>query len=123
MEVITKGLILKSQREYYIKHLSIINNLLPVSLTQTEMEILSMFLSMPPSLIAEGHFNPITRKMVMEDGKFSPGGLSNHLTNMVTKGFLDKSDLSGRISIKPFVLPDQRQQGYRIKITLLEDGV
>lgn len=123
MNKIQKGLILNKD-EYYVKHLSIINPVLPVQLTNKEILVLASFMCLPPSITEDDRFNSLARKKVMEKLNLSPGGLGNYLKSMIEKGFLRKSDITKRISINEVLVPEQNKQGYIFKIELKkeEDG-
>ena len=101
---------------YYMKHLEIVSTLLPTHLTETEIKVLAAFLSLDNGLTEDDMFNTTARKRVMAKLGMSPGGLGNHLKSMIGKKVLDKNELSKRIRIKDFLLPDDRGQGYQIKI-------
>jgi len=102
--------------DYYRKHLSIVNTLLPMYLTVKEIEVLSTFMSLDKNLIEEDMFNPVSRKRVMKELHLSPGGLGNHLKSMINKKVLDRNKITNKITIKTFLLPQEPVQGYQIKI-------
>jgi len=105
-----------NQDDYYIKHLTIVSVLLPTHLTNKEIEILAAFLSLDKSLIEDDMFNSVARKKVMQKLKLSPGGLGNHLKSIINKKVLDRNAITNRITMKPFLLPQEPTQGYQIKI-------
>jgi|VirMetMinimDraft_7_1064189.scaffolds.fasta_scaffold03147_12 DNA-binding MarR family transcriptional regulator len=112
---IQKGLMLDKD-EYYKKHLSIINPMFPVQLVKKEIEVLAAFLALDEALVEDDYFNTVARKKVRETLNLTAGNLSNYLRSMITKGFLDKSEISGRITIKEFLIPETEAQGYMFKI-------
>jgi len=114
--IITKALNDLSSYDYTLKHLAIINQLLPTQLSNKELEVLAAFMDQPRERVSDDRFNPIVRKDVMTRLNLSSGGLSNHLRSMIEKGFLDKSDITKRIKIKEFLFPQELVQGYQIKI-------
>ena len=114
---IQKGLIL-TKDEYYIKHLSIINPMFPVPLVNKEIEVLAAFMALPKALTEEDHFNTLARKKVMSKLNLKAGGLSNYIRTMIDKEFLEKSDITGKITIKEYLIPDDKAQGYMFKIVL-----
>lgn len=116
MQVVRKSIKCSSEEEYYKLHLNIINPLLPNKLTEKEIMILSSFMSVDDKLVEDDRFNSLVRKKVMEKHKLSAGGLSNHLKSMIEKGFLNRSDVTGRIKINSFVLPGKNMQGYQFRI-------
>jgi len=105
-----------SKEDFYIKHLTIVNLLLPTHLTNKEIEILAAFMSLDKNLIEEDMFNTVARKKVMGKLGLSPGGLSNHLKSIIDKKVLDRNTITNRITIKPYLLPHEPVQGYQIKI-------
>lgn len=102
--------------QYYIMHLNIINAILPVKLTDKELEVLAAFMNLDKSIVEDGYFNPVTRKKVMKKLNLLPAGLSNHLGNMIDKGFLVKNPITNIITIKDFLLPEENVQGYQFQI-------
>jgi DNA-binding MarR family transcriptional regulator len=104
------------QDDYYIKHLTIINTLLPTYLTDKEIEVLAAFMSLDKNLIEDDMFNTVARKKVMTKLNLSPGGLGNHLKSMINKKVLDRNEITNKITIKTFLLPQEPAQGYQIKI-------
>lgn len=115
MAVIQKALTLENE-EFYRQHLTIINTLLSLDLTEKEIEVLGAFMSLDKSLIKEDMFNTLTRKMVRERKGLSPGGLGNYLKSFVIKKIATKNELTRKITIKPYLHPDEVMQGYRIKL-------
>ena len=120
MQVITNVLKV-GQYDYYVKHLEIINIIIPEEkfpekLSSKEIEVLAGFMSQDKSLIEEDMFNGVVRKKVMEKLNLKPGGLGNHLKSMIEKEFLTKNDITKRIKVKPFLVPEVNNQGYRLKI-------
>ena len=109
---------------YYIKHLEMLNVILPLpeTLTNKEVEVLAAFMYQDKNLIEEDMFNGVVRKKVMQKlNNMKPGGLGNHLKSMIDKKFLDKNELTKKITIKPFLLPENNGQGYRIKLVKNND--
>ena len=105
-----------SGKEYYTRHLEIVSCLVPTKLTDKEIEVLASFLALDKKITEKDMFNTMARKEVRESLGLSPGGLGNHLKSMIGKKVLDKDEMSNRITIKEFLLPAERQQGYQIKI-------
>ena len=88
----------------------------PERLSTKEIEVLAAFMSQDKNLIEEDMFNMVVRKKVMEKLSLKPGGLGNHLNKMITKGYLTKSDITRKITLKSFMFPVANSQGYRIKL-------
>lgn len=116
MKIIQKALIL-SNEEYYKKHLAIINGMLPNQLTFKEIEVLAAFMEVDNKLVEDDRFNSLVRKKVMTKLNLKPGGLSNYLKSLIDKGFLTKSEITHKIKIKDYLLPEESGQGYQFKIS------
>lgn len=102
--------------DYNRKHLEIISALLPTNLTSTEIEVLASFMALDKNIIQDDMFNTLARKNVRVKLKMSPGGLGNHLRSMTDKKVLDKDDKTNRITMKEFLIPESKVQGYQIKL-------
>jgi hypothetical protein len=114
---IIKQVISLEGRGYYEKYLTIVSCLLPTQLTQKEIDVLAFFMSLDKSLIEDDMFNSLARKKVMEGlDNMSPGGLGNHLKSMINKKVLDKHNITNRITIKTFLIPEEDNQGFQIKL-------
>lgn len=120
MQVITN--VLKVEKyNYYVKHLEILNIILPEDkfpekLTNKEIEVLAGFMSQDKSLIEDDMFNGVVRKKVMSKVNLKPGGLGNHLKSMIDKNFLTKNEITKKIKLRSFLIPENNHQGYRIKL-------
>ena len=115
MKIIQRAFKVENQ-EYYTMHLQIVNAVLPVKLTDKELEVLSAFMGLDKNIIEENYFNPVARKKVLKRLDLSAAGLSNHLKSMINKGFLTKNNITNVITIKEFLLPEEDGQGYQFKI-------
>lgn len=115
MKIIQQAFKVENQ-EYYTMHLQISNAVLPVKLTDKELEVLAAFMGLDKNIIEENHFNPVARKKVLKRLNLSAAGLSNHLKSMINKGFLIKNDITNAITIREFLLPEEDGQGYQFKI-------
>jgi len=118
MKPIQQALKLKG-KFFYEKHLTIVSSLLPTNLTQKEIEVLACFLALDKVLIEEDMFNTIARKKVMDELGLQAGGLGNHLKSMLEKKVLVKHEITKRITIREFLLPQEPIQGYQIKLVKL----
>lgn len=101
---------------YYVKYLEIVNAMMRHKLTYKEMEVLAAFMSQDKNLISEDMFNGVVRKKVMEKLGLKPGGLGNHLKVLIDKKFLVKNKITKKITIKPYLVPEDNDQGFRIKL-------
>ena len=108
MKVISKSISLDSYN-YYKKHLYIINPLLPIQLTDKEIEVLASFMSLTGDL-SKDPFSTTGRKIVMERLSLSAGGLSNYLRQLKEKGFLVDN------KIIPILIPENSVQLYSFKL-------
>ena len=122
MSIISKVIGVDSKVVYFTKHLSIINPILPVQLTEKEIAVLANFMALDKVLIEDDMFNTIARKKVMDSLKISDGGLGNYLRSMIKKTFLQKSEITGRITVQDFLSPEANNQGYQFKIQFNEDS-
>lgn len=120
MGIIKEELKMNTKFDYYRVHFGISNFLLEsrgrVTLTEKEIEVLANFLGEDPVLTEDYMFNSIVRKRVMERMKLSPGGLGNHLKQLVIKGFLIRDSISNRLKVNKKLLPAGEFQGYMIKL-------
>lgn len=99
--------------EYYVTHLSIINCLLPVKLTQKEIEVLAWFMSFD-GILANDRFGTTARKIVRQELSISHQGLSNYLKSLVQKKFLIED--GEQYKILSILHPNKDEQGYMLKL-------
>lgn len=112
MNPITKLLKL-AKYEYYETHLSIINPLLPRTLTAMEIKVLGRFMALEGD-IAVYRFGTTARKVVKDSLDLTTAGLSNYLGSLTEKKFLVKNgDL---IEILPILFPEKGEQTYMFKL-------
>ena len=123
MKINKKSILCKSRQEFIELHLSTLNALMPVKFTDKEIKILAHFLSVDDKLVEDDRFNSLIRKRVMFEHRLSAGGLGNYLKSMIDKGFLTRSQVTGRIKVQSFLMPDQPKQGYEIRIGYQEKQV
>jgi DNA-binding MarR family transcriptional regulator len=104
-----------SDYEYHVKHLEILNPVLPAQLTKKEIEVLAGFMSLQGDLVEKDRFGTQARKTIREKLSMSPGGLSNHLRELKNKFFIYEGE-NGKYRIKEFLIPNDKVQGYQFKI-------
>lgn len=104
---------------YYSTHLSIINCLLPVKMTEMEIKVLAAFLSLEGDITSD-RFGTSARKIVMEQLKITPPGLSNYITSLLRKGFIKKVD-DGDTIILPILFAESKEQTYLLKLVKVEE--
>lgn len=97
-------------KQYYEKHLAIVNVFLPITLTPKEVEVLAAFMSLEGS-IALDRFGTSARKLVREQLNISSGGLGNYLKSLKDKGFI-KETAENNFTIIPLLHPSEDKQGY-----------
>jgi hypothetical protein len=114
MRVIKKTFIL-SKEEYYTKHLSIINPLLPQQMTPKEIEVVACFLSLEGDL-AKDPFSTTGRKIVRDRLDLSPGGLGNYINQLRDKKFLIVKE--DKLLILPILMPSSDEQTYHLKLEI-----
>ena len=112
METIYKTIKLKKE-DYYRIHLSIINPVLPVTLTPREIDILASFMVFEGD-IALDRFGTTAKKMAMESLKLKPSNLSNFMKNLLKKGFIFEKN--GKMEILPILFPEKNKQEYKFRI-------
>jgi len=113
MNIIRKTLLLDS-KEYFTKHLLIINHILPKQMTPKEAEVIASFMSLEGD-IAKYPFGTTGRKLVRSMLNISAGGLGNYLDQLKRKGFITDSKEKG-LQILPILRPDAKIQGYQFKL-------
>jgi len=113
MNIVKKTVVL-NDKDYYKKHLMIINPMLPIMMTMKEIDVLSEFMRLKGSL-AEDRFSTTGRKIVMNELGLSHGSLGNHLRNLKKKGFI--IDLDTKLIILGILYPATNEQLYAFKLT------
>lgn len=103
-----------SSHEYYVKHLEILNPILPVKLTIKEIEVLAGFMSLKGDLVESDRFGTQARKIIRQKLNMSPGGLGNHLKELKRKSAIYEVD--SKLVIRDFLIPNPNVQGYQFKI-------
>lgn len=116
MKIISKALKQLGEEKYYLKHLQIINQLLPVTMTNKETEVLAAFLSLGGDIVKKDRFGTTARKIVMDKLSLSPGGLGNYMKQLNNKGFIFKNEYNV-FEVRDFLFPEEDNQGYQIKIS------
>ena len=101
------------KKDFYHKHLEVINPFLPIKLTPKEIEVLAEFLNLEGDL-KEDIFGTTARKVVKGNLNISAGGLGNYLKSLKQKGFIYKK--YGALFISQVVLPSEFEQEYHFKI-------
>lgn len=102
-----------SKIEFFTTHLSLINCLLPVKMTNKEVELLANFMLLEGD-IAEYRFGPTAKKVVMKALNISPSGMSNYIKSLTEKGFLiEKGDI---MTIWEILEPNREEQIYMFKL-------
>lgn len=114
MPTITKTLNL-NREDYFERHLSIVNCILPQKQRMTPMEIkvLSAFMTLDCGMSVY-RFSSISKRVVMEKLKIKGSGLSNYMKELRAKGILRETDI-GTI-IWPLLTPTNGEQGYMLKL-------
>lgn len=113
-----KKLLKLTKDNYFMKHLLIINPLLPEQVTPKEAEILGAFMSLEGD-IANDPFGTTGRKIVRDKTGVSPGGLGNHLRELKEKGFIYEEDKT--LKIVPALIPNKKEQLYQFKLEIQEN--
>ncbi len=100
---------------YYIKHLQIINPVLPTSMTPKEIEVLGTFMGLKGEIAEEDRFGTFCRKKVKVKLNLSNGGLANYLRTLKDKGFIQVGE-DGQYTIPIVLTPSDIIQDYKFKI-------
>lgn len=105
-----------SKVDYYETHLSIINCIFPkeVRMTPMEIKVVAAFMALEGD-VAQFRFGPTGKKIVMNNLGISPAGLSNYITSLTNKNFIDKS-MADMPKIIPLLTLESDEQIYMIKI-------
>ena len=114
MKIIQKTLVLE-KKEYYEKHLEIINALIPAPLSNMEIKVLALFMSLEGDLIDEDRFNGQARKKVCSELGISNAGLSNYLKSLKDKGSI-VTNLNGTLEIIKLLNVESEEQFYQFKV-------
>lgn len=93
-----------SGNTYYKVHLQLINPVLPVKLSDKELDVLSYFLMF-------GDLSRESRKVVREKLGMSFGSLTNHIRHLKEKGFILGND-----ELNSLIVPDGKSQEYVFKL-------
>ena len=115
METIKKFLKLPPDK-YYIKHLEIINPLLPIQLTPKEIEVLGNFMSLEGEIAEEDRFGTTCRKVVKDKLNLSDGGLGNYIKSLKDKGFIITIE-NDKMDILEFLKAENSIQKYMFILT------
>lgn len=107
--------------DYFEMHLHIINAFFTPKLTSKEIKVLAAFMLIRKEIGSDDVFNTVARREVCERLELSPGGLSNYIKALLSKGFIEKSVQTSRIVMKPFILPEMDSQYYQFKLIYKED--
>ena len=89
---------------YYRVHLQLINPILPVQLSEKELDVLSYFLML-------GDLSKDSRKLVREKLGMSFGSLTNHIRHLKEKGFILEGD-----ELNSVIVPNKDSQEYIFKL-------
>lgn len=100
---------------YYKKHLELINPVLPVQMTNKEIEVLAAFMNLKGEIAEQDRFGTTCRKIVKQTLNLSNGGLANYLRLLREKGFINETE-NGSYNILMFLFPQENQQQYEFKI-------
>ncbi len=102
--------------EYFKKYIEIVSIILNVPLVEMEINVLASFLSLDKGITEDYMFNTVARKKVMESLKLSPGGLSNYIRSLISKGYLLKSEINDSIKIRSGLFLKNDLQDFQIRL-------
>lgn len=112
---IIKKIISVPREEYFIRHLAIINPMLPITLTPKEIEVLGSFMSLKGDIVEQDRFGTTCRKIVKERLNLSDGGIGNYIKALKEKGFIYMGE-DNKLKIQEVLLADENNQSYLFKI-------
>lgn len=104
-----------SKHDYYLKHLLLINHILPIQMTPKEAEVLAAFMALEGD-ISRDPFGTSGRKLVRERVNISPGGLGNYLDQLKSKGFIYEEE--DKLKVLPILIPANKEQFYQFKLEI-----
>lgn len=114
-KALIKTITVSDQKELYIRHFQILNAILPVKLTDMQMQVLAEFMLEP----VEYRFGTDARRKVSARLKLSRAGMSNYLKELALKGFLVKSTGTNKYAINETILPVSEDScAYAFKLVL-----
>lgn len=114
MSIITKTLKL-SKKDFYMKHLLIINHILPVQMSTKQAEVLAAFISLE-GVLGEHKFSTLGRKLVMQELRLDPGGLGNYLRFFKENNYISKNNETKEYKINAILIPSEKEQIYQFKL-------
>jgi len=100
---------------FYQKHLQILNSLLEDKnrrLTEKEIEVLALFMCEP----LDYRFSTEARKKVMDAMNLSRAGVSNYLTQLLRKGYLQSVNTRMKYAIHPSIEPTSDHLNYNLTL-------
>lgn len=112
-KVIKKSLTI-DKFKYYKTHLSIINPIIDINLTDKEIEVLACFMMLSGDL-ENDPFSTTGRKIVKEKLNLSFGGLSNYLNQLKEKGCIISRE--NKLQIPEILIPNKNEQIYSFKLS------
>lgn len=104
--------------DYYRRHLSIVNCLLPVNITNKEIEVLALYMYYSKTL-NDDKFGTRTKKLIRVTLNITHQGLSNYINSLINKGFLILKD-NKELSILSILHPNPTEQTYMLKLINIE---
>lgn len=119
MKQISKQVSLNKE-EYYETHLSIVNCFLPIKLTQMEIKVLSIFMSLTGD-ISNDRFGASAKKIVKEKLNITSAGLSNYLKSFKTKSYI--REFEGEYRILPLLFPEPDKQEYLFTLNNVDHDI
>jgi hypothetical protein len=119
MEILKKRLLFNGS-DYYVKHLEIINPMLPKKMTSKEMEVLGNFMALEGDVAKMDRFGTSCRKIIKTQLKLSDGGLGNYIKSLKDKGLIVEKD--GIMYIPSFLWCQRNGQGYMFRLDRAASG-
>ncbi len=110
-----KKVIYKAGIDYYKAHLEVINPLLPIGLTNKEIDVLSFLMKFNSELKGklDGLEEDVYRLYLRKELGMTSAALYNHIDRLVAKGAIEDRDTG---AINSILLPNDNSEEYYIKI-------
>lgn len=110
------------ENEYMYWHLRIVTSMLPSMLTETELKVLSEFMSLEGQEFESDRFSSVCRRMVQERLGITQPSISNYLKQLEAKGYIQRTEVLRKRFVPEFLFPGKGMQGYQFKLEVKRDN-
>jgi DNA-binding MarR family transcriptional regulator len=94
------------KREYLLKHLEVLNSIIPVKLSPTERQMIAILLDREEDLVLNDLLSKEVRKKLREELNMSYQNLSARLKRLKNEGFIYLDPADNKWKLIKFLLPD-----------------